>query len=308
MFFLHNNILGSEPSTVPLTPTHLNNITYILLQNGLYDCLYITKETESEPSMDCPDEWTYDTIFHSCFNNTTNAGNVDWSLKTVSHIIVKRRNADTFKWITIATKKINTLEDFDEGIKSNDYLNAAKTRYEYAIVPVFYGTEGIYNSAFVDSDFDALFIAEKDNIIGTLATDGFCDTTRRTPSSIAETINNKYPTYVRNTVANYDTGSCKGQFLEMKEDECDLVTDDKERIPYQRKIMDFLTDGLPKMLKHFDGRIWLISVTGDPTDTAEEVYNNRSISFEWAEIGYYESERDLYYSNLLDVEEEWWNV
>ncbi len=49
------------------------------------------------------------------------------------------------------------------------------------------------------------------------------------------------------------------------------------------------------------------AVTGDPTDTANGTYNNRDISFEWTEIGNYESERDLYNTNLSDVEEEWWN-
>ena len=48
-------------------------------------------------------------------------------------------------------------------------------------------------------------------------------------------------------------------------------------------------------------------ITGDPTDTADTTYQNRNISFEWTEIGDYNSERDLYYTNLSDIEEKWWN-
>ncbi len=306
MFFL-NHILGASLDTIPLTPTHLANLTYIRISNGLYDCLYITKETDSEPSMDCPREWDFDTIFHADFNNSTNAGNVDWNLKSVSHLIIKRRDTSKFSWITIAVKEIHALEDFTDGIKGNDYTNASNVEYEYAVVPVLHGTEGLYNTVFVDSKFNDIFIVEKNCIFGTLATDGYCDTTRRIPSSINETIKNRYPTYIRNTISNYDKGNCKGMFIELNEENCDLVIDDALRIPYQRKIMDFLADGMPKILKHFDGRIWLMIITGDPTDTANETYANREISFEWTEIGNYESERDLYYTNLSDVEEEWWD-
>ena len=308
LFFLSNNILGADKNTVPLSPTHLNDLTCILLKNGMYDCLYITRETRSEPSSDCPKEWDFDTIFHADFNNSTNAGNVDWNLESVSHLIIKRRDTSKFNWTTIAVKEIHALEDFSEGIKGNDLTNASHTEYEYAVVPVLYGTEGLYYTVFVVSEFHDIFLAEKNNIVGTPSSDGFCDTTRRIPSSVIETIHNKYPTYIRNTAADYDKGTCKGKFIELKEDECELTVDDALRIPYQRKVMDFIADGMPKILKHFDGRIWLMIITGDPTDTADTTYNNRDISFEWAEIGSHESERDLYYTGLSDIGEEWWNT
>lgn len=308
LFFLSKTILGTDKNTVTLTPTHLNNITYIRLANGLYDCLYITKETKSEPSMECPDKWDFDTIFHADFSDSTNAGNVDWNLKTVSHLLIKRRDVEKFKWITIAVKEVLTLKDFDEGLRGNDYTNASHIEYEYAVVPVYHGQEGFFYSTLVDSIFHDIFLVEKNHIAGTPSSDAFCDTTRRIPSSINETINNRYPTYIRNTKSNYDKGTCKGKFIELDEEKCDLIVEDALRIPYQRKLMDFIADGMPKILKHFDGRIWLMTVTGDPTDTADTVYNNRDISFEWAEIGNYESERDLYYTNLSDIEEKWWNT
>lgn len=71
--------------------------------------------------------------------------------------------------------------------------------------------------------------------------------------------------------------------------------------------MDFLCDSVPKILKLPDGRKWLIQVTPNPTDTAEENYNNRYINFTWVEIGDMDSEEDLYYLGLSDVSPEWWN-
>ncbi len=71
--------------------------------------------------------------------------------------------------------------------------------------------------------------------------------------------------------------------------------------------MDFIADGIPKILKLFDGRIWLVQTTPNPSDTAEESYNNRYITFTWVEIGNINSEEDLYYLGLSEVTEEWWN-
>lgn len=275
--------------------------------NGLFDCLYITKETESAPTMDCPDEWDFNTIFHADFNNTTSAGNVDWNLKTVSHILIKRRDVSDFKWMTIIVKEIHSLDDFKKGIVTNDYFNSSNVQYEYALVPSLYGTEGNYNTITVDSVFNSVFVAEKNMIIGTPAADGFCDTVRNTLQAYSNT-QNKYATGHRGTKANYDTGSCKGNFMELNEDDCSFQTDDRDRVKYQKKILDFLANGSPKLLKNFDGRTWLILVDDKISDTADGLYNNRIITFNWTEIGNYLSEKDLFYTNLSDVTEEWWNL
>ena len=51
----------------------------------------------------------------------------------------------------------------------------------------------------------------------------------------------------------------------------------------------------------------IIQVTPNPTDSANQVYNNRDISWSWVEIGDVNSEEDLYYLGMSDVSAEWWN-
>lgn len=113
------------------------------------------------------------------------------------------------------------------------------------------------------------------------------------------------------TNANYDTGTCRGSFVPVAEDdECKLAYDSKfdyQRIKHQKEFMDFISDGIPKILKLPDGRMWIIQVTPNPTDTANQVYNNREISFSWVEVGDVNSEEDLYYLGLSEVSSEWWN-
>ena len=192
-----------------------------------------------------------------------------------------------------------------------DYFVASGQPVEYAIVPVLYGQEGIYASTSVTSKFDKMFLIEGNTVWGTEITDGYCDTTRNIPSSNVELLHRKYPIFVRNTIANYDTGNCKGAFVPLIEEEgCELAYDeqhDYQRIKYQRDFMNFICDSIPKILKLPDGRLWLIQVTPNPTDTANQAYNDREISWSWVEIGSVDSEEDLYYLGFSNVGQEWWS-
>jgi len=307
MFICGSNFVGGALACA-LTPTDIDNINYVELKNGIYDDLYISKATDFELTNKCPEEWDFDTVLWAKFNGNSNAGNVDWSLETTSHIVLKSRTDGEFKWKTIAVKEIHTIDDFV--MNYPDYLIASGQTVEYAVVNVLYGSEGNYVITKITPKFDKMFLIEDGVVWGTDITDGFCDTTRNIPSSTVELLNSKYPIFVRNTIANYDTGNCKGSFVPFaNEESCELAFSeeyDYMRVQYQKGFMDFISDGVPKILKLPDGRIWIIQVTPNPADTANQMYNNREISWSWVEIGDVNSEEDLYYLGLSDVSPEWW--
>lgn len=306
MFICGNNFVGGELACA-ITPTSIEDINYVELKNGIYDDLYITRATDFGLSPDYQMRWDFDTILWAKFNNNTYAGNIDWSLETTSHIVLKSRTDGNFKWKTIFVREVNTLEDFE--INYPDYFVASGQPVEYAIVPVLYGCEGTYAITSVTSKFSKIFLIEGNTVWGTEITDGFCDTTRNIPSSTVELLHQKYPIFIRNTIANYDTGICKGSFVPLDEDTCEFAYDnehDYARIKYQRDFMDYICDSIPKILKLPDGRLWLIQITPSPTDTANQQYNDREISWSWVEIGDVDSEEDLYYLGFSDITEEWW--
>ena len=308
MFICGSNFVGGALACA-ITPTNIENINYVELKNGIYDDLYISKNADFELTNKCPDEWDFDTVLWAKFNGNDNAGNVDWNLETTSHLVLKSRSEGEFKWKTIAVKEINTIDDFV--INYPDYFIASGQTVEYAIVNVLYGSEGNYATTKITPKFDKMFLIENDIVWGTDITDGFCDTTRNIPSSTVELLNSKYPIFVRNTIANYDTGNCKGAFIPLiNEESCELAFSeeyDYMRIQYQKGFMDFISDGVPKILKLPDGRMWIVQITPNPSDTANQMYNNREISWSWVEIGDVNSEEDLYYLGLSDVSPEWWN-
>lgn len=307
MFFCGSGFAGGELACA-LIPTGLSNINYVELKNGIYDDLYITKAADFELTNHCPEEWDFDTILWAGFSNTTNAGNVDWNLETTTHIILKSRPEGSFKWKTIAVRETKSISDFV--INYPDYFTASGQTMEYALVPVLHGMEGDYATTYATPKYTKMFLIEDETVWGTEITDGFCDTTRNLPSLNVELLNSRYPVFVRNTRANYDTGSCKGAFVPMDETSCEFTyqeTHDYQRIRYQRDFMDFICDGIPKILKLPDGRLWLVQVTPNPSDTANGTYNDRLISWNWVEIGDVNSESDLYYLGFSKIEAEWWD-
>lgn len=304
MFICGSGFVGGALACA-LTPTGIDNINYVEIKNGVYDDLYITANTDFELSNKCPKEWDFDTHLWAKFNDNTNAGNIDWNLETCSHIILKSRVEGQFKWKTIFVKEIHSIDDFR--INYPDYYIASGQPVEYAVVNVLYGAEGTYSTTQITSRFDEMFLIEGENVWGTEITDGFCDTTRKHTSAAIELLNNKYPIFNRNTIADYDTGTCTGSFVPIED--CEPLYDmeyDYQRTKYQKDFMDYLCDGIPKILKLPDGRLWIIQVSADPTDTADTEYNNRKITFPWVEVGDVNSEEDLYYLGLSDITEEWW--
>ena len=297
---------------VTVTASGAPAYTYLSVNNAEYDYLYVTRNAEENPVVPPPSNWDNDTILYANYDNSLSASNLDFVAENIDYILIKRRDAeDDSKWITIYVKPIN--ESGDLSFVGYDYNVAAQKSYYYALVPISDGS--VENSYFiinrpVDVMFDGVFISEIDAVYGTMV-NTICDVTRNAPSAIAELINNKYGKYTSNTIANYDTGTCTGDFVRM-EDECTSSGTYFEILggyPYRKEFVDFLTDRKPKILKYETGAIWLVNIIGAPTNSASNQYlpDVRTLSFEWAETGDYMSEKDLYYAGLSDVPPEWWS-
>ena len=85
--FLKNFLSGSD--SYSLTPTNLDKIKTIKMYDGMYDDLYITRNVEDIETLDIPEAWTDDTIFHAKFRGVTQAGNFGTDMDYVSDILIK---------------------------------------------------------------------------------------------------------------------------------------------------------------------------------------------------------------------------
>lgn len=298
-------LLGCDEFAIPCTPTSTKDIKEVHIKNGKYEKFYVTKEIDGELDNSFPDDYGFNTILYAQFDkNSSNAGNVDWELNNVSHILIKKKEKGTFNWTTIAVQEVTDIHNIE--VFGVDYTCAAKTTYAFAVVPSFYGIEGNYDIEEIDSDFDEFFFISKDGLVHTSLSDGFLNTTNNTPSSTLITINDRFPTKVRNTCANYKTGSFTGSFFYFDEELCDYDLSDRAITNMQNEVISFLSDGNPKLIKHFDGRVLLVSIDDSISNNANGHYKNRQISFNFTEMGDANSSEDLYMAGLSDVTEEWW--
>ena len=306
MFF--GDLLSGNVMSVPCTPTDINNITRVELSNGWYDDLRITHNVEEELSSEVNQDWDWDTILHAKFDDSVGAGNVLWNFDTVSHLLIKRKKVDDFKWITLETHKIETIEDFN--IRNIDKTAKPNYQYQYAAVPIKNGVEDFYSICDVEVQSNCLVIIDRNEIWITQITDNFLDSNIVSPSSVVTTMYDEKPTIVRNSNACYDEITVNATFFPTEENEngCFVpITDDKKRVEYNDKVKKFLTNGYGKILKSQDGRCWLIDINTPPSDTATDNYKNRKLAFGAVEIGDIENEEDLYTNAFTDVTQEWWN-
>lgn len=306
MFILGSTFLGVDFSFSP-TPTDIQDINHLELSNGVFKNLYASKNTDISIDDYIPLSWDINTIIlaNKYTSGNINAGSVSYSLSNISSLLIKRRKVGDFDWVTIYCKETNTEDDLL--INGIDYTNSSDVEYEYAVTPVINYTEGEYSTTTVYSVFDGIYLIDNEDMYGTELNTGYIDTTRNKPCSIQVLPNYKYPRYYSFGNTNYDTGSAQGLFAEFDPQTCEFLFDDAHLSSYQSKVIDFLTNGKPKLLKNYDGRSWLVVVSDNPTNTAEGYYQNRNITFNWTQIGEADSEKDLYECGIIDVPSTYWS-
>lgn len=296
MVFLGCSFLGNKNSIDP-TATNIENIKSLTIQNGIYDNLFITRSTYFILDKNISKVWDYDTTMYATFSGNLNAGNVDYTVKQVSAIRIKRRKQNTFEWLTLFEIPIIDVDSFF--FERFDKYAASDTDYDYASVPVVNNIEGNFNINSVHSSFNGIFIVEKEADFHTII-ETEIQLERDRPSTVIQTIGGKYPFVIHNSNNNYDKGSVFGTFME--EDKGFDRWKIKKSYEYRKQLNDFLCNGKPKILKYWDGRVWLVSITNGVSETVDGHPSNVRSSFQWVEIGDYESPTDLFNNNLIDVD------
>lgn len=280
-------------------PTSINTITTIQIQNGIYDNFHLTNNVTAEYSPVIPLSWAYLDIINANFNGNINGGNVEFLLDYLTAIKVKRRIKGTFNWVTLKTVPIKGFDDLN--FVFEDYLNANFVEYEYALVPILNGAEGDYITNSVLSEFNGVFLSDKNTIYKYYAGVSYGAGKQVKKVGVFEPFSSQYPVVVSNALINYHTGSISGTILPLEYEE-NRVLDRMEIVQQGKELMNFITNNKAKILKDWNGNIWMIMPTGEPST----VYNNSygmgkiDISFEYVEVGDTNSESDLMEMGLIE--------
>lgn len=292
-------------SMLSSTPSIVEDITDVKITGAVFDALradeIITNDFEIE------DDWTMTTKLYARFNNNLYAGNAELGVDNVTNILIKRREVGEFEWFNMFDIPIEDINDFNF-ILLDRYGDGGQT-YQYAFVPIINGLEGEYSFAVCETDgkeevtceFDGVIIMDKDNMYNTIL-DIETSTQKNHSKTYSSTLNNKYPVVIKNSMANYYTGSISATYLHFIG--CDYDKNGSRK--YREEFLDFLANDNPKIIKIYDGRTFLCEVVDQISDSNSDHHELHSINYNFVEIGDTESNKDMYDAGFLDITEEWW--
>lgn len=326
MIFL-NSFFGADELTFSPAPTDFGIVTSTKVKNGIFDDVFVTNDVETELIGDIPDEWDFDTVVKADYDINTNSGNVSFTFDNVTQLVVKRRKQQDTRWITLYVRDIDPTGDLASQLNiAGQDSTAGYNDYVYAIVPLFNGSEGVYNYAkTLDPDdptiiYDytpvknsELVILDCENLYHTPITNGSITTTSNTATSPLTTLHEKYPTIIRNGAYNYETIDVSITFAPQGENDCDLIFNDPVRMNlFNRELKNWLNNENAKILKDENGNMWLVYIESGLSDSPyeENLSELRELSFTCDEIGDVEDEEQLWNAGLIDesVTEEYWNI
>lgn len=277
------------------TPTHIDNIDYVWANNAIYDDLYIG--TDPNVLTEIPSNWDWSTVMYATFNGNLTAGNLNYMLSQLSALRVKRKRKQDTQWITLFEIPVATAEDMQFYLYDK-YVQWGQ-EYEYALVPVVDQIEALTVSLEVTPTFNGMYITDGDTSYYTLAGNGIQSYQRNHGGTAVETLAQKYPYHVKNSSANYDTGSAEGIFLPVNPDNCTISTE--KLFDYRKSLSDFLLNGRAKILKDCFGQIWMVQIT-DVVSHSRDGHPSVVVSaFNWSEIGDPNSQKDLFDYGFTNV-------
>lgn len=298
MSILKLDFLSGVSSLDPF-PTDVGSIDYFQLQNGIYDHLTVTSNVEEEFSTVVPDGWETGYIMNTDFNYNIDAGSVDFDLTLVTSILVKRRKTDSFQWVTLYRQQIT--QESDIRFSMFDLFNEYGQDYEYAIVPVRGTAEGDYITNTIYSEFNGNYLTDGINMYKITSEVKMSNITQNQKIAILTPLGSVYPKEFKNALSNYKTGTVSS-FVSINNSQ---IIDRKPNKEYREGFIRFLTNGKAKILKDWNGNIWLVSLSNSPVfEPMSEIGNSLGkVSFDFVEIGDPYSQNDLDRTGLVDIGE-----
>lgn len=286
---------SSTPTSLASTLPISSNLETLTIERAIFDDVYASNRIVdiADFTGQIPSEWDWYTRLHAAFNENLYGGNVSFTESIVESIRIKKRTKKDNKFRTIYEKPILTNEDFD--ITITDYYEPVGN-IEYACVPVISGGENEYITTSVQSKFNSYFFCER-GISYPLILDTIFSKQLNQRVNVIETLGRQYPLVIKNGNLKYYSGDIECTFIEEKDH--NWLTDDSWN--YRNIIYDFLTNGNPKILKDFEGNIWMVAITSGISETSDH-WQHYISKFSIAECGNAYDVGDLYDNGLIDTD------
>lgn len=267
-----------------------------MLRSGDYDHINITSDITKQYTTEIP-EWDYNTLFDCDFNGNVNGGNVNIIMSRLSGIRIKRRDKETFDWITIKETDVKQIEDINFSLE--DFNVPSGKAQEYALVPIMQGgIEGDYIISQIEPNFKGVFISTRDKIFKLYNGVVYGGFTNNKQIGMLQPIGSKYPYTIQNALTRYESGSVSGSLYGYEFDKNRII--DRQSIILQTQdLINILSEGEAICIKDWNGSIWIGRVSDNDSIDRQVVDGHSTVTFSFVEQGKYNNQEDLYENGLI---------
>lgn len=307
--FLGFNLFADKYS-VDTQSIDVSNYSKISISNGIYDQLTFQNNLGAITQQIKDKNWfeISDTAFNALFSDSLAAGSFSESFEDIDYVKIKRKRKNSYietskqdlRWKTIRKVDIEKPEDLRVSFK--DHITQTNIDYEYKYITVRDGVESPSQmTAEVHSCFNGVFICNKDTCFAIDGNISYSDTVANVKNAVVQPLGSAYPYVIQNGVPNYLSGGVSGLILGESIYQTGKM-DRYDMFNQRQKLIEFLTDAKPKVLKDYNGTYVLVSISGQPKVS----YPNDSgltmatVSFEWTEIGNIHDTETMVIKNLLE--------
>ena len=245
-------------------------------------------------------------------NVWSDAGEVEVAYNIpITNLLVKRQDVADVSgdWLTLHSQPITQASDMD--FTFIDFTNQYGKTYKYALVPLLTQTqsgvevevEGGYTvSDEVQSVFDGVFIVDSTGSQKCKANVGYGNVDMNQAVGTITPIGAKYPVVITNSKNQYHNGSIYGT----------IVPDDYyfngnlsriDMVNKRDELEQFLTNKRAKIIKDWNGKIWLVMIMDNVSCTFNNNYGMGIVNFNtnWVEVGDPTNQQDLQATGLINV-------
>ena len=195
-----------------------------------------------------------------------------------SSFIVKRKKLPGGLFVPITMVPIVLPSQMSFRLLDKNVLSG--NTYQYLLTPVVNGFESVGISSTVVCDLPLLHIYDNSGALFAYMNISVSEQ-RNTSVNYVKPLYGKYPHVVRNSDTNYASGTAEALYLPFN---ASCTPDVAQSTATNFKVLEFLTNGLPKVMRTPDGRGWAISVNGEPRVNKDEFFGADTVSFDWTEI------------------------
>ena len=268
-------------------------MTKILIGNGIFDHLNITKDTSISYTTALP-TWDNNSIVDISFN-----GNLNATPHNYNKLVLKRKDATLLNWMNLS--EVEVLDNVRTYIDFNDSFIPTGITQEYALVLYENNVPSEYHTVDITPIWGKYFLSDKDTRFILNYAVIYSNHVQNIQNGTFMPIGATYPIVVQNGEGNFRSGSLQFKVLGYQF-EIDKRLDRVSITQQTQDILKFLTNGKAKCLTDFNGNIYILKVVNSPQISYDANWGNgiTTISFDWVEQGKYNDYESMLELGLFD--------